>query len=300
MNANAYKLDLKEVFQQFDTSGDGFLSKTEMLQAFIGMGVKLDIETGNALFNHFDPNKSGTVHYGEFLFAFFNRRNLVRQWKKKTEGLTDAQILSKFHAADTTGDGNLQPKEFHKFLKGLGIEISDTERDTLINRFDSDGDGDLNYNEFMDFINQEKKKLLQDGTATANLNDPILKKPSKILSKSLDTNNYNINKQSKQIQLNNNAQSIDSSNHLRNNNTRQSSPRDNNNGNNSPKKSTITRPKSATTTSINNKNNTNTTVTNNNNISNNNIADKFSAEWMASILTSQAEIESKLGRKYYN
>jgi hypothetical protein len=36
MNANAYKLDLKEVFQQFDTSGDGFLCKTEMLQAFIG------------------------------------------------------------------------------------------------------------------------------------------------------------------------------------------------------------------------------------------------------------------------
>ena len=27
-----------------------------------------------SIFRHFDPNESGSVHYGEFVWAFFNRR----------------------------------------------------------------------------------------------------------------------------------------------------------------------------------------------------------------------------------
>ena len=49
-NISAYKLDLKAVFQQFDTSGDGFLCPQEMAQAFLSMGVKLDIPTMKAIF----------------------------------------------------------------------------------------------------------------------------------------------------------------------------------------------------------------------------------------------------------
>lgn len=48
-NASAYKLDLKNVFQQFDTSGDGRLSINEMADAFLALGVKLDIDTMTAL-----------------------------------------------------------------------------------------------------------------------------------------------------------------------------------------------------------------------------------------------------------
>ena len=49
-NISAFKLDLKAVFEEFDTSGDGFLSPPEMAQAFLGMGVQLDVESMNAIF----------------------------------------------------------------------------------------------------------------------------------------------------------------------------------------------------------------------------------------------------------
>ena len=49
-NAAAYKLDLRAVFDQFDTSGDGFISKQEMADAFLHMGVHLDLETADILF----------------------------------------------------------------------------------------------------------------------------------------------------------------------------------------------------------------------------------------------------------
>jgi len=58
-NITAFKLDLKSVFEQFDTSGDGFLSIMEMASAFLAMGVKLDVQTMNAIFKHFDPDGSG-------------------------------------------------------------------------------------------------------------------------------------------------------------------------------------------------------------------------------------------------
>ena len=55
-NVSAFKLDLKAVFRQFDTSGDGLLSAGEMAQAFLSMGVKLDIESMNAIFKYVAGN----------------------------------------------------------------------------------------------------------------------------------------------------------------------------------------------------------------------------------------------------
>jgi len=49
-NISAFKLDLKAVFEEFDTSGDGFLSPPEMAEAFLSMGVQLDVESMSAIF----------------------------------------------------------------------------------------------------------------------------------------------------------------------------------------------------------------------------------------------------------
>ena len=58
---------------------------------------------------HFDPNGSGSIHYGEFMWAFFNRRKMARKYKRHIEGLTEEQINSKFHYFDRNGDGTLSP-----------------------------------------------------------------------------------------------------------------------------------------------------------------------------------------------
>lgn len=49
-NITSFKLDLKAVFEEFDTSGDGFLSPPEMAQAFLSLGVQLDVESMVAIF----------------------------------------------------------------------------------------------------------------------------------------------------------------------------------------------------------------------------------------------------------
>ena len=156
---NTAELDLNAVFSEFDTSGNGILSIEEMHQAFLALGVSLEVEALIALFNHFDPNGSGGVRLGEFVWAFFNRRGLVRQWRRRTDKLTDAQIRSKFHAADVSGDGMLSVKEFGKFLTSFGVAISKQEQLALMEHFDDNGDGKLDLEEFKSFIVSEMMRL---------------------------------------------------------------------------------------------------------------------------------------------
>ena len=155
VNASLYKLDLKSVFHDIDTSGDGFITISEMGQAFARLGLKLEDKVLDALFSHFDPNGSGSVHYGEFVWAFFNRRSLVSQWKRATKNLTKAQVTAKFRQGDKNGDGRLNKKEFKRLLGSFSIKLSDADIDILIDRFDRDGDGDLDLYEFADFVKRE-------------------------------------------------------------------------------------------------------------------------------------------------
>lgn len=122
------------------------------------------------------------------MWAFFNRRGLVRQWKRKTKGITEAEIKRKFHLADANGDGRLNHKEFKKLLHSFGMEINDKDIDILMDRFDLDNDGDIDLKEFRLFIESEQKNLDEaEGTAgfkpTAILPAPKLHQPEKIVTR---------------------------------------------------------------------------------------------------------------------
>jgi hypothetical protein len=111
---------------------------------------------------HFDPNGSGSVHYGEFQWAFFNRRSLARKYKRNTMGLTADKVIGKFHRYDINGDGVLSVKEFKKLLADFEIKLADDELEVLIDRFDRDGDGEIDVEEFKDFVDAEVNKLNSD------------------------------------------------------------------------------------------------------------------------------------------
>jgi len=78
--------------------------------------------------------------------------------------MSEVQIREKFFLADTGGNGTLNPKEFKKLLKSFGIELTASEQDTLTQQFDVDGDGELDMNEFLNFIHSELAKLEGEGT----------------------------------------------------------------------------------------------------------------------------------------
>ena len=76
--------DLRAPFTKFDADGNGFLDKDEFEYAIRDLGVFLSEKELNTLFYFFDGDKNGKIEYGEFLFAFFNRRAIVKQWEKQS------------------------------------------------------------------------------------------------------------------------------------------------------------------------------------------------------------------------
>jgi Ca2+-binding EF-hand superfamily protein len=156
-NISAYKLDLRRVFDEFDLSGDGFIDSFEMRNVFERLGIKLNDYAADAIFKHFDGDSSGKVDYGEFVWAFFNRRTFLRKWKKQTDHLTDRDIEAYFRKADTTGDGQLNAWELQGMLKNLGIVLPRHEVQMLIGKFDLDGDGLLDVFEFHKYMKAEEE-----------------------------------------------------------------------------------------------------------------------------------------------
>lgn len=63
------KRRLQELFEKYDTSGDGVLSEDEMLKLFERLGVPR--KSAEELFKEADANKDGTIQVHESLGLFF-------------------------------------------------------------------------------------------------------------------------------------------------------------------------------------------------------------------------------------
>ena len=170
-NSFVQSLDIKKVFQDIDSSGDGHISMEEMVEGIEHMGVHLDNDSARILFQHFDQNGSGSIHFGEFVWAFFNRHGFMRQWRRNTRHLSNNQIREKFHKFDKSGDGQLNLKEFTAVLKSFGVAMHSAQVQTLMDRFDTSGDGKIDMYEFFVFLNEKDssngstKLIEQKGTA---------------------------------------------------------------------------------------------------------------------------------------
>jgi calmodulin len=176
-NASLYKLNLKGLFQEMDSSGDGFLTISEFNSFFRSLGLQLNPEILQALFTHFDANQSGSIHYSEFLWSFFNRRSFLKQWKQKTKTLTRSQIQSIFHQFDLNGNGTLNQREVERLLKKFQIKLQRNDLEILMDRFDRDGDGELDLEEFYEYIQQEINSI---ATTTATNTQSLTSNPASI------------------------------------------------------------------------------------------------------------------------
>jgi hypothetical protein len=100
-------LDLRRAFREFDTNESGCLTREEFalaLQALKIPHTRADVD-GVMLF--FDPNGNGNVNYGEFMWAFFNHRSVLKKklastsstpavWRLPTFPLVTTGVFERF------------------------------------------------------------------------------------------------------------------------------------------------------------------------------------------------------------
>ena len=132
-------LELKQMFLEFDTNNDGFLSRDEIRTGIRSVYGTINYKSPESedIINKLDLNHDGKVSYVEFITTMANRTRL----------LTDQNLEVAFNVIDKNGDGRLSKAELKDAFHS-GHAEEDQLWDDIMAQFDLDGDEYLDKEEF--------------------------------------------------------------------------------------------------------------------------------------------------------
>ena len=137
---------IRDDFLLIDRDGDGQLTREEMLEV---LEDKKE-ENLDFMMRLMDTDSSGTVEFHEFLeiMAFLNF----------DKGLNKRSAGQFFRALDKDGDGYLTVAEIQYFYEMIGTkgetDPTSEEIEVLVKDLDTDGDGKIDFEEFLNGINK--------------------------------------------------------------------------------------------------------------------------------------------------
>ncbi|XP_076096068.1 neo-calmodulin-like isoform X2 [Mytilus galloprovincialis] len=135
--------DFKEVFELFDKDGDGTITIKELDTVMRSLGQNPTENEVKEMVQKVDTDGNGTIEFPEFL-------QMATDMMKSVD-LAD-EVRDAFRLFDKNGDGYVTASELKTILSNNGEKISDEELDAMIKDADVDGDGKINYQEFVSML----------------------------------------------------------------------------------------------------------------------------------------------------
>ncbi|CAK0843179.1 unnamed protein product [Prorocentrum cordatum] len=134
---------LRQIFVKFDTKGNGTLNLLDLKACLAEAGVT-DTETVQSLAQALDADNSGFIDYTEFLAASLDHRRASQE----------AVCWSAFRTFDQDDDGKISRKELREVLQARDTEhhLDEETINTILKDVDVDGDGFIDFNEFMKML----------------------------------------------------------------------------------------------------------------------------------------------------
>jgi len=140
--------ELKTVFTRFDTNGDGKISVTKLDNILRSLGSTVPKDELQRVMEDLDTDHDGFINLAEFA-AF------CRSADGDASELRDA-----FDLYDKDKNGLISATELCQVLNTLGMKCSVEECHKMIKSVDSDGDDNVNFEEF--------KKMMNNNQASSN------------------------------------------------------------------------------------------------------------------------------------
>eukprot|EP00811_Abedinium_folium_P013464 NODE_22519_length_704_cov_15.064125.p2 GENE.NODE_22519_length_704_cov_15.064125~~NODE_22519_length_704_cov_15.064125.p2 ORF type:complete len:164 (+),score=62.27 NODE_22519_length_704_cov_15.064125:106-597(+) len=134
--------EIKQAFELFDTDGSGSIDTKELKVAMRALGFEPKQEEINKMIGDVDDDGSGTIEYPEFLkmmtFKILNR-------DPKEEILKAFKLFT----GEDKWNQRINFKNLQRVAKELGERMTDEELQEMIDEADTDGDGEVNEEEFL-------------------------------------------------------------------------------------------------------------------------------------------------------
>jgi len=127
------KKEGKKSFSFLDTNNDGKVSVDEITESLGKIGHQRSKDQVDSMLNKIDENNDGTLDLTEFINSLSSQ---------------ESKLTTAFKMLDKDRDGKINATEIQRMSTELGEPLSDEKTDDLINTYDGDGDGRLNFQEF--------------------------------------------------------------------------------------------------------------------------------------------------------
>lgn len=135
--------EIKRTFALFDRDGDGSISADELGAVLEAMGLKVTPAELAAMVRTVDLDESGTIEVNEFAAL------LLPSDPSASDVTGEDDLRLAFNDLDRDGDGQLSVSELKRAMRALGDRHADQDIDDLVHRADTDGDGKVNFEEFV-------------------------------------------------------------------------------------------------------------------------------------------------------
>ena len=149
--------EIKKLYIFLDKNGDGKMAYKEIVDGFKKY-IRVNEKEITKVFKYIDQAHSGGIEFEEFCRACINKEKILSE-----ENLRTAFCL--FNKQDETQ--SISCSNFKSIL-GLQTKFSDKTWEQIIKEIDINGDGDIEFDEFMEMMNKFVKK--EEPTTVHELN----------------------------------------------------------------------------------------------------------------------------------
>merc|ERR1712054_185206 len=139
-------MEIKEAFDLFDTDSSGSIDPKELKEAMNSLGLEARNQTIYQMILDMDADGSGDIDFEEFL-------NLMTA--KMSDRDTREDIRKVFRLFDEENAGVVTIRNLRRVAKELGETMEDNELLEMIERADSDGDGNVTFEDFYNIMTKK-------------------------------------------------------------------------------------------------------------------------------------------------
>ncbi|KAJ8470826.1 hypothetical protein OPV22_025169 [Ensete ventricosum] len=128
-------------FCLFDKNGDGCITFEELSTVVKSLGLKPNEAEVRKMMSEIDADGNGTIEFQEFLNL------MATKLTKETD--SEEELKEAFRVFDKDQNGFISATELRNVMISLGEKLTDEEAAQMIREADLDGDGQVNFEEFV-------------------------------------------------------------------------------------------------------------------------------------------------------